>query len=124
MAQEENGRSRSESNTRGWLGLRTLLPMRTFPSLVLISVAVYSCSLAMEEESSRPNIIFLLADDQRDNSFSGMGHPFVKTPNVDRLLQGAVRFKNAYIAEPVCSPSRVSCRIERFRGRRGCDGFR
>jgi arylsulfatase A-like enzyme len=62
----------------------------------------------MEEESSRPNIIFLLADDQRDNSFGGMGHPFVKTPHVDRLLKSSVRFKNAYIAEPVCSPSRVS----------------
>jgi len=62
----------------------------------------------MEEEASRPNIIFLLPDDQRDNSFGGMGHPFVKTPHVDRLLKSSVRFKNAYIAEPVCSPSRVS----------------
>ncbi len=57
---------------------------------------------------ARPNIIFLLTDDQRDNSFGGMGHPFVKTPNVDRLLRQSVRFRNAYIAEPVCSPSRVS----------------
>jgi len=57
---------------------------------------------------SRPNIIFLLTDDQRDNSFAGMGHPFVKTPNVDRLLERSVRFANAYIAEPTCSPSRVA----------------
>ena len=57
---------------------------------------------------SRPNIIFLLADDQRDSTFGAMGHPFVKTPNVDRLLRQSVRFRNAYIAEPVCSPSRVS----------------
>ena len=58
--------------------------------------------------SSRPNIIFLLTDDQRDNSFGAMGHPFAKTPNVDRLLGRSVRFRNAYIAEPVCSPSRTS----------------
>ena len=57
---------------------------------------------------SRPNIIFLLTDDQRDNTFGAMGHPFVKTPNVDRLLRQSVRFRNTYIAEPVCSPSRVS----------------
>ena len=57
---------------------------------------------------SRPNIIFLLTDDQRDNSFAAMGHPFVKTPNIDGLLKESVRFRNAYIAEPVCSPSRVS----------------
>ena len=37
--------------------------------------------------SQRPNIIFLLSDDQRDNSFGAMGHPFIKTPNVDRLLE-------------------------------------
>ncbi len=57
---------------------------------------------------SRPNIIFLLSDDQRDNTFGAMGHPFVKTPNVDRLLGRSVRFSNAYIAEPTCSPSRVA----------------
>jgi arylsulfatase A-like enzyme len=57
---------------------------------------------------SRPNIIFLLTDDQRDNSFGAMGHPFVQTPNVDRLLKQSVRFSNTYIAEPTCSPSRVA----------------
>ena len=56
----------------------------------------------------KPNIIFLLTDDQRDNSFGIMGHEFVKTPNVDKLIQNGVHFSNAYIAEPTCSPSRVS----------------
>jgi len=58
--------------------------------------------------SPRPNIIFLLTDDQRDNTLSAMGHPYVKTPNLDALMRDSVRFKNAYIATPVCSPSRVS----------------
>jgi len=60
------------------------------------------------ENDIKPNIIFLLVDDQRDNTLSGMGHPFVKTPNIDKLLSQGVRFSNTYIAEPVCSPSRVS----------------
>ena len=55
-----------------------------------------------------PNIIFLLTDDQRDNTLGAMGHPFVKTPHLDALMRDSVRFKNAYIATPVCSPSRVS----------------
>ena len=59
-------------------------------------------------ERSRPNIIFLLTDDQRDNTFAAMGHPFVKTPNVDRLIGQSVRFSNTYIAEPCCSPSRTA----------------
>lgn len=59
-------------------------------------------------KNERPNIIFLLSDDQRDNTFSAMGHPWIKTPNTDTLIQDGVRFENAYIAEPVCAPSRVS----------------
>jgi arylsulfatase A-like enzyme len=61
-----------------------------------------------EEPAPRPNIIFLLTDDQRDNTLGAMGHPFVKTPHLDALMKDSVRFKNAYIATPVCSPSRVS----------------
>jgi len=72
----------------------------------LISFQAYAA--AEETGRSRPNIIFLLTDDQRDNTFGAMGHPFVRTPNVDRLLSQSVRFRNTYIAEPVCSPSRVS----------------
>ena len=56
----------------------------------------------------RPNIIFLLTDDQRDNSLGIMGHPWVETPNLDMLIKNGVRFSNAYIAEPTCSPSRTS----------------
>ena len=37
-----------------------------------------------------------------------MGHPFIKTPNIDELIHDGVRFSNAYVAEPTCSPSRVS----------------
>jgi arylsulfatase A-like enzyme len=60
------------------------------------------------ESSPRPNIIFLLTDDQRDNTLGAMGHPSVKTPNLDSLMRDSVRFTNAYIATPVCAPSRVS----------------
>jgi arylsulfatase A-like enzyme len=37
-----------------------------------------------------------------------MGHPWVKTPNLDQLVSEGVRFSNTYIAEPTCSPSRVA----------------
>ncbi|MEM1294428.1 MAG: sulfatase-like hydrolase/transferase [Verrucomicrobiota bacterium] len=55
-----------------------------------------------------PNVIFILTDDQRDNSFSAMGHPWIKTPHVDELLSRGTRFQNAYIAEPTCKPSRAA----------------
>ncbi len=76
-----------------------------FLSVLLLAGTVFPVAAG---EAARKNIIFLLTDDQRDNTFSGMGHPWVKTPHVDRLLKQGVRFSNAYIAEPTCSPSRTS----------------
>lgn len=63
---------------------------------------------AVADEPRRPNIIFLLTDDQRDGTFAAMGHPYVKTPHLDQLMRESVRFRNAYTASPVCAPSRVS----------------
>lgn len=79
----------------------------TLPKFLSISLLSVTLSLFATGET-RPNIIFLFTDDQRDNTFGAMGHPFVHTPHVDKLLSQSVRFRNAYTAEPVCSPSRVS----------------
>jgi arylsulfatase A-like enzyme len=57
---------------------------------------------------SRPNLIFLLTDDQRDNTLGAISHPWVKTPHLDRLMRESVRFRQAYTASSVCAPSRVS----------------
>jgi len=79
--------------------------------LVTVLILAPSAALGAAEEqaqSRRPNIIFLLTDDQRDNTLGAMGQAFVKTPNLDRFLRDSVRFRNTYIASPVCAPSRVS----------------
>jgi arylsulfatase A-like enzyme len=55
-----------------------------------------------------PNILFILTDDQRDNTFSSTGHEWVQTPNIDELISKSTRFTNTYIAEPTCMPSRAS----------------
>ena len=77
-------------------------------AVLICTLSLLFVAHATAQRTERPNIIFLLTDDQRDNTFGAMGHPFVKTPNVDRLLSQSVRFRNTYIAEPVCAPSRVS----------------
>ena len=74
-----------------------------------IALSIFSaCKPAMESGPELPNIIFLLADDQRDNALGVFGHPWVKTPHIDDLVRQGVRFSNTYIAEPTCSPSRVA----------------
>lgn len=55
-----------------------------------------------------PNIVFILSDDHRYD-FSGFaGHPYVETPNLDRLAAEGVTFNRAYVTTSLCSPSRAS----------------
>lgn len=56
----------------------------------------------------RPNIIFIIADDMRHDDMSCVGHPFGKTPNLDRLAREGVLFRNARCTTPLCSPARAS----------------
>ncbi len=55
----------------------------------------------------RPNIIFILTDDQGWQDLGSFGHPYLKTPHLDRLATEGASFTNFYVASPVCSPSRV-----------------
>src|SRR6266516_57015 len=60
------------------------------------------------EPAPKPNIIFILVDDLRWDALGCMGHPFVKTPNIDRLAKEGALFKNFFVSIPLCSPSRAS----------------
>lgn len=56
----------------------------------------------------RPNIVFILIDDLRWDDLGCTGHPFVKTPHIDRIAAGGMMFANAFCTTPLCSPSRAS----------------
>ena len=56
----------------------------------------------------RPNIVFILTDDHRYDAMGCAGHPWLKTPNIDRLAKEGVLFKNAFVTTSLCSPSRGS----------------
>ena len=55
-----------------------------------------------------PNIVFLFADDQRNDVFGHAGHPIIKTPNLDALASRGVRFTNAFVSHPICWVSRTT----------------
>jgi N-acetylglucosamine-6-sulfatase len=57
--------------------------------------------------SARPNFVFIYTDDQRWDAMGCAGHPFLKTPNLDRIAREGVRFRNAFVTIPLCSPSRA-----------------
>jgi len=58
--------------------------------------------------ASRPNLIFFLRDDQRNDTLSCAGHPIVKTPVIDQLARGGLRFENAFVTTSICAASRAS----------------
>lgn len=57
---------------------------------------------------TRPNILFLLADDQRNDVLGCYGNSLIKTPTLDRLAAGGLRFDNAFCEVPICAASRAS----------------
>jgi len=54
------------------------------------------------KRDSRPNILLLYADDQRNHTLGCAGHPIVQTPNIDRLAEQGVRFENAFVSTSTC----------------------
>ena len=58
--------------------------------------------------NSRPNIIFILSDDQGAWAMGCAGNDEIRTPNLDRLAKEGMRFENFFCASPVCSPARAS----------------
>lgn len=74
--------------------------------------------------AGRPNIVFIYTDDQRWDAMSCAGHPFLKTPNFDRLAREGARFRNAFVTTPLCSPSRASFLTGRYVHAHGVTGNR
>jgi len=85
------------------------------PGLVLAAFTVaatlagpwFRAGLA-DAPTRRPNIIFFLTDDQRNDTLGCSGHPIVKTPVIDRLARRGVRMEHAFVTTSICAASRAS----------------
>lgn len=81
-------------------------------SLFLLSFAAPPCAGKDTDEKSltktRPNFIFILADDLGWGDLACYGHPQIKTPNLDRLAKQGTLFTQFYVNGSVCSPSRCA----------------
>jgi arylsulfatase A-like enzyme len=60
------------------------------------------------EKPTKPNIIFFLADDQRDDTLGCAGDKIIHSPNLDSLASRGVRFENAFCEVPICAASRAT----------------
>lgn len=63
--------------------------------------------------SRKPNVLFLMTDQQRFDTVASLGNPHIYTPNLDRLAARGTVFTNAYSTCPVCVPARYTIRTGR-----------
>ncbi len=98
------------------------------PSLRTILAALACCFVAVypaesQPRADRPNILFILTDDQAPWAVGGEEAPFtadadrhadLRTPNMNRLAQEGALFTNAFVVTPVCSPSRAELMTSRY----------
>lgn len=74
-----------------------------------LGISCTSTDTAEDQDSSRPNVVFILTDDQRWDAVSASGireHP--QTPRIDQLAEEGVFFENAFVTTSICSPARAS----------------
>jgi N-acetylglucosamine-6-sulfatase len=91
---------------------------------MLLAPALISAGTGWSKAADRPNIVFILMDDLRWDALGCTGHPFVKTPNIDRLAREGAKFSNFFVTTPLCSPSRASFLTGRYVHAHGVTGNR
>lgn len=75
--------------------------------------------IGAEQANTRPNIVFILADDLGYRDLGCYGHPVAKTPIIDKLAKDGVRFTQHYSNGPECSPTRTAFLTGRYQQRAG-----
>lgn len=70
--------------------------------------------------TARPNLLVIMADQLVPFLMGAYGHPVVKTPHLDRLVERGVRFDAAYTPYPLCAPARAAFMTGRYGSRLGC----
>ncbi|MEM0964955.1 MAG: sulfatase-like hydrolase/transferase [Verrucomicrobiota bacterium] len=97
--------------------------MRLFPELATSFLLTVLSSPATESRASfvdeRPNIIFILTDDQRADHVGFMGNEIVQTPNLDHMAAEGTVFDNAFVTSSICTPSRASYLLGQYERKHG-----
>jgi N-acetylglucosamine-6-sulfatase len=67
----------------------------------------------------KPNLLVILIDDLRFDEFGAGGHPYMKTPHIDRIAHEGALFERAFHTTPICSPNRASILTGQYASRHG-----
>ena len=88
------------------MGLKTIF--NTIIKCTFIGATVIACTSNQQNNSTdRPNIIFIMADDHATQAISCYGSKLNQTPNIDKLASQGILFRNAFVTNSICAPSRA-----------------
>lgn len=90
-------------------------------TLLIVTVLFISSPKAKEKAYRPPNIILIIADDLGYSDLASYGNQFIRTPNIDALGNNGVRFTQAHVTSPICSPSRMAIITGRYQNRFGSE---
>src|SRR5437764_1293156 len=76
--------------------------------LIVTLIGVWGLEPGIYAAEPRPNIVFILSDDQRYDSLGAAGNHEIKTPNLDGLAKDGILFTHATVCVSLCAPSRAS----------------
>ena len=107
----------------------TLAP-RLRSAFLILALTWTACSPGAERERAepvttasgagpRPDVVVVVVDDLRWDEFGAAGHPYLETPNIDRLATEGALFANSFHAVPLCSPNRASLLTGQYPSRHG-----
>ncbi|WP_415909615.1 sulfatase-like hydrolase/transferase [Oleiharenicola sp. Vm1] len=86
--------------------MKTMLPR---PRLLLALLTLFFFATQLRAaETRKPDVLFVLVDDLRWDALGYMNHPYVKTPNIDRLRAQGAMMANAFVTTSICCPSRAT----------------
>ncbi len=85
-------------------------------SASIICLTIAGSCLAQQKTVKKPNIIFILTDQQSASMMSCAGNKYLRTPAMDYIAENGIRFTRAYTSNPVCTPARISLMTGRFCG--------
>lgn len=89
--------------------------------IIIILIISSSCSDGLKNRQvNKPNLLFIWTDEQTFKTMKAYGNEFINTPNLDKLASEGVVFKNAYVSQPVCTPSRSSIMTGLYPHQNGC----
>ncbi|WP_024481453.1 sulfatase-like hydrolase/transferase [Cellulophaga baltica] len=76
-------------------------------------------NVTLLKAQERPNIVFILTDDQSYDLLGCTGNPVVQTPNIDKIAQEGILFTNAHVTSAICTPSRISILLSQYERKHG-----